>query len=103
MNKHTITDCFFLNLICTPFLLKTGRWRRLVSLRTSTFHHDKFGQDWTNNALAETIIFLKQEKFYTLPTDFFIESRWGKINSHDGMTVFILLFRLLRHSDWRLI
>ncbi len=53
--------------------------------------------------LRETIIFLKQENF-TLYQQIFLLKVVGKIaNSYDGMTVFILLFRLLRHSDWRLI
>ncbi|MFP1455206.1 hypothetical protein ACLB1O_20460 [Escherichia coli] len=62
----------------------------MVSLRTwlvSLINSAKIGR---NNAwLAGNNNFLEAGKFYTLPTDFFIESRGGKIaNSHDGMTVF---------------
>lgn len=92
MNKHTLLlTVLFLNLICTPVFAQNWQvatFGQSTDLNfSSLIDSAKIGR---NNAwLAGNNNFLEAGKFYTLPTDFFIESRGGKIaNSHDGMTVF---------------
>ncbi len=92
MNKHTLLlTVLFLNLICTPVFAQNWQVATFGQSTDLNFSSliDSAKIGWNNAWLAGNNNFLEAGKFYTLPPDFFIESRGGKIaNSHDGMTVF---------------
>ena len=77
MNKHTLLlTVLFLNLICTPVFAQNWQvatFGQSTDLNfSSLIDSAKIGR---NNAwLAGNNNFLEAGKFYTLPTDFFIEA-----------------------------
>lgn len=91
MQKNIILLSVCLSTICSTALAqewKVSAFGQSTDLNfSSLIDPTKVGR---NNAwIAGSEDFLIPGKAYTLPSDFFIESRGGKIaNSHDGMTVF---------------
>lgn len=81
MNKHTITDCSFSEF--DLYSVFAQNWQVATFGQSTDLNFSslidsaKIGR---NNAwLAGNNNFLEAGKFYTLPTDFFIESRGEKL------------------------